>query len=183
MPGVWVRRGHDEHVLPGASAGATGGPCCDGRAGYVVNAGGAVGSLVVGGELVLLDVRDAQLLRLAVRLLASQTACRDGAVPANLLVLQGLFERVAAGAAATGLPTAGRLPHSAVLGSDGSAYGALAGTVGGMEIREVAQVLGCGHRNVRDLVARGALPARKAGGRWLVQPLDLQDLLESRRSA
>lgn len=32
---------------------------------------------------------------------------------------------------------------------------------------EVAKVLGCTSGNVRDLRARGRLPAHKAGGRWL----------------
>ena len=92
--------------------------------------------------------------------------------------LQGLLERVTVGAAA-----AGRLPSAAVLGSNGSVEVGSAGTVSVMEIRDAARVLGCGHRNVRDLVTRGALPARKSLGRWLIDPLDLQDLLDSRRSA
>jgi excisionase family DNA binding protein len=36
-----------------------------------------------------------------------------------------------------------------------------------LDAAEVATLLGCQSRNVRDLATRGALPARKIGGRWL----------------
>ena len=135
-------------------------------------------SVVDGGKMTILGLDDLQLLRLGLRLLASNMASRDGAVPANVLVLRGLLDRVVAGAA-----VADRLPTAEVLGSVGSLAGGPAVTLEDMEIREAARALGCGQRNVRDLVARGALPARKSGGRWLIDPLDLQELLESRRSA
>ncbi len=134
--------------------------------------------VVDGAKMTTLGLDDLQVLRLGLRLVASSMASRDGAVPANVLVLRGLFDRVVAGAA-----VAGRLPSAAVRGSVGSVEVGSAGTVSVMEIRDAARVLGCGHRNVRDLVTRGALPARKAAGRWLIDPLDLQDLLDSRRSA
>jgi len=137
-----------------------------------------LGSVVDGGKMTTLGLDDLQLLRLGLRVLATSMASRDGAVPANVLVLQGLLDRVVAGAV-----VAGRLPTAAVLGSDGSPYAAPAGTVGGMDIREAAKMLGCGHRNVRDLVTRGQLAGRKSRGRWLIAPLDLQDLLDARRSA
>ena len=134
--------------------------------------------VVDGAKMTTLRLGDLQVLRLGLCLLASSTASRDGAVPANVLVLRGLLDRVVASAA-----VAGRLPSAEVLGSVGSVEVGSAGTVEGMEIRKAAKVLGCGQRNVRDLVARGALPARKSAGRWLIDPLDLQDLLDSRRSA
>ena len=131
-----------------------------------------------GGKMTTLGLGDLQLLRLGLRLLATGMASRDGAVPANVLVLQGLLDRVA-----TSAEVADRLPTAAALGSVGSVGSGSAGTVEDMETHEVAQALGCGQRNVRDLVTRGALPARKSAGRWLIHPLDLQDLLASRRSA
>ena len=137
-----------------------------------------VAVVVDGGKMITLGLDDLQLLRLGLRVLATSVASRDGAVPANVLVLRGLLDRVVAGAA-----VAGRLPTAAVLGSDGSLVGGPAVNLEDMEIREAARVLGCGQRNVRDLVARGALPARKRGGRWTFDRLAVVELLESRRSA
>ena len=134
--------------------------------------------IIEGGALAALGLEDVKVIQLGLRCLVSELARRDGAVPANLLVLQGRLERVVAGAA-----VAGRLPSAEVLGSVGSLVGGPAVNLEDMEIREAARALGCGQRNVRDLVARGALPARKSAGRWLIAPLDLQDLLDSRRSA
>ena len=141
-------------------------------------ASGALAVVADGATLTTLGLGDLQFIRRGLQLLASSLAQRDGGVPATVRSLQGLLERVTVGAAA-----AGRLPRPEVLGSDGSDEAASGGTVEGMEIRKAAKVLGCGQRNVRDLVARGALPARKSAGRWLIDPLDLQDLLDSRRSA
>ena len=134
--------------------------------------------VVDGAKMTTLGLGDLQVLRLGLCLLATSMASRDGAVPANVLVLRGLLDRVVAGAA-----VAGRLPSAAVLGSDGSVGSGGAVNVEDMEIHEVAQALGCGQRNVRDLVARGALPARKRGGRWTFDRLAVVELLEARRSA
>ena len=134
--------------------------------------------IIEGGALTALGLEEVKLIQLGLRRLVSELARRDGAVPANVLVLQGRLERVVAGAA-----VAGRLPSPEVLGSVGSVGSGLAANVEDMDIREAAKALGCGHRNVRDLVTRGALSARKSGGRWLIDPLDLQDLLDARRSA
>ena len=134
--------------------------------------------IIEGGALTALGLEEVKLIQLGLRRLVSELARRDGAVPANVLVLQGRLERVVAGAA-----VAGRLPSPEVLGSVGSVGSGLAANVEDMDIREAAKALGCGHRNVRDLVTRGQLAGRKSGGRWLIDPLDLQELLESRRSA
>ena len=134
--------------------------------------------IIEGGALTALGIEEVKLIQLGLRRLVSELARRDGAVPANVLVLQGRLERVVAGAA-----VAGRLPSPEVLGSVGSVGSGLAANVEDMDIREAAKALGCGHRNVRDLVTRGQLAGRKSGGRWLIDPLDLQELLDSRRSA
>lgn len=39
---------------------------------------------------------------------------------------------------------------------------------------EAARIIGCGPRNVRDLVCRGRLVARRAGGRWLVDAASVE---------
>lgn len=44
---------------------------------------------------------------------------------------------------------------------------------------QAAAVLGCTPGNVRDLARRGALPAHRAGGRWLVE----RDAVDVRRSS
>ena len=134
--------------------------------------------IIEGGALTALGLEEVKLIQLGLRRLVSELARRDGAVPANVLVLQGRLERVVAGAA-----VAGRLPSPEVLGSVGSVGSGLAANVEDMDIREAAKALGCGHRNIRDLVTRGQLAGRKSVGRWLIDPLDLQDLLDSRRSA
>ena len=140
--------------------------------------GPVLASLVDGGSMSLLYLSDVRLLRSALRLLGTELGRRDGAVPANVAVLAALLDRVAAAAA-----VAARLPSAAVRGSDGSAWTVPPVNVDRMNLRDVARALGCGERNVRDLVSRGALPAHKAGGRWLVDPLDLDDLLQSRRAS
>ena len=134
--------------------------------------------IIEGGALTALGLEEVKLIQLGLRRLVSELARRDGAVPANVLVLQGRLDRVVAGAA-----VAGRLPSPEALGSVGSVGSGLAANVEDMDIREAAKALGCGHRNVRDLVTRGQLAGRKSGGRWLIDPLDLQELLDSRRSA
>ena len=140
--------------------------------------GPVLGGLVDGGELRSLHGDDVRLLQTAVRLLGSSLSRRDGACPASLAVLQGLLDRVVA---SEGVRS--RLPTSEVLGSNGSPDRVPSASVSLMDIREVAQALGCGERNVRDLVARRALPACKAAGRWMFDRLDVLDLLASRRAA
>ena len=140
--------------------------------------GPVLGGLVDGGELRPLHGDDVQLLQGAVRLLASALSRRDGACPANLAVLQGLLDRVVASEAVRS-----RLPTSAVLGSVGSPEQVAPASVDRMEIRQVAQALGCKERNVRDLVHRGVLPGVKRGGRWQVEALDVAELLADRRVA
>ena len=139
---------------------------------------GPLAVVVDGATLTPLGLGDLQLLRLGLRVLATSMASRDGAVPANVLVLRGLLDRVVASAA-----VAGRLPSAEVLGSVGSVEVGGAVNVEDMEIREAAKMLGCGERNVRGLLTGGSLAGRKVRGRWLISPLDLQDLLDSRRSA
>ena len=140
--------------------------------------GPVIGTLLDQGGLVLLHGDDLQILARSLRLFASSLASRDGAVPAGVLVLLSALER-----AATSAAVAARLPTAEVLGSVGSVGVALTGIVVRMQIGEVAKRLGCGERNVRDLVARGAVPATKTGGRWTFHPVDVADLLESRRYA
>lgn len=140
--------------------------------------GPVIGTLLDQGGLVLLHGDDLQILARSLRLFASSLASRDGAVPAGVLVLLSALER-----AATSAAVAARLPTAEVLGSVGSVGVALTGIVDRMQIGEVAKRLGCGERNVRDLVARGAVPATKTGGRWTFHPVDVADLLESRRYA
>ena len=135
-------------------------------------------AVVDGGAMTGLNLRDVQLLQLGLRLVAQQLGRRDGAVPADVRVLEGLLDRAVASAMTTS-----RLPSVAVLGSLGSAAPAPLDMLQAMEISEVAAQIGCGQRNVRDLIARGALPAWKVAGRWLVAPLDLLELLDSRRYA
>ena len=134
--------------------------------------------IIEGGVLTALGLEDLKLIQLSMRHLVTAIGRSNAAVPANLLVLQGRLDRVVAGAA-----VAGRLPSPEVLGSVGSVGSGLAVNVEHMDIREAAKALGCGHRNVRDLVTRGQLAGRKSGGRWLIDPLHLQDLLDSRQSA
>ena len=144
----------------------------------VTGRGPVIGTLLDQGGLVLLHGDDLQILARSLRLFASSLASRDGAVPAGVLVLLSALER-----AATSAAVAARLPSPEVLGSIGSPGRGDSAIVHVMEIREVARALGCGDRNVRDLVARGALPATKTAGRWTFAPLDVAELLESRRYA
>ena len=140
--------------------------------------GPVIGTLLDPGGLAMLHGADLQILARSLRLFASSLASRDGAVPANVLVLLSTIERAVASAA-----TSARLPSPAVLGTVGSPGLGDSATIHLMEIAEVAQVLQCGARNVRDLVARGALPGEKRGGRWTFARLDVAELLESRRCA
>ena len=140
--------------------------------------GPALGGLVDGGELRPLHGDDLQLLQRAVRLLSSSLSSRDGAVPANVAVLQGLLDRVVASET-----TRSRLPRSEVLGMLGSAEPVLSETFGYMETTEVADLIGCGPRNVRHLVHRGTLPGVKRAGRWTFARVDVLELLDSRRVA
>ena len=143
-----------------------------------VDPGPVIGVLQDPGGLVTLHLDDLRVLARSLRLYAASLASRDGAVPANLVVLLSAIEQAVASATTTA-----RLPAAAVLGSVGSPGRVEPATVRSMQIREVAKALRCGDRNARDLVTRGALPARKVGGRWIVSPLDVSELLESRRSA
>ena len=47
---------------------------------------------------------------------------------------------------------------------------------------EAARIIGCGERNIRDLAARGRIPARRTGdrGRWLVDAGAVVELAERR---
>ena len=45
---------------------------------------------------------------------------------------------------------------------------------------EAARIIGCGARNVRDLAARGRLPARRTGGRWLLDAAAVAEQAEHR---
>ena len=137
-----------------------------------------LGALADGGTLRALNLDDIRLLALGLRLLASAHAHRDGAVPANVRVLEGLLDRAVASA-----QVAARLPSPEALGSNGSAGWAMPATVDLMRVPEVANALGCGQRNVVDLVARGALAGEKRGGRWTFLKLDVLALLQARRSA
>ena len=140
--------------------------------------GPVIGTLLDPGGLAMLHGDDLRILARSLRLFASSLARRDGAVPANVLVLLSTIERAVASATTTA-----RLPSPAVLGRLGSPGREDSATVHIMEIREVAVALGCGDRNVRDLAARGALPGEKRGGRWTFAPLDVAELLDTRRSA
>ena len=135
-------------------------------------------AVVDGGQFYPLGLGEVQMLLFGISRLALELSRSNGGVPADVRVLESLLGRVVASA-----QVADRLPTAAVLGSPGSVGWGLAGTVEDMEIREVAEALECGQRNVRDLIARGALSARKRGGRWLVDQLSVVELLESRRSA
>ena len=140
--------------------------------------GQVLGVLVDPGGLVPLHADDLRIMTRSLQLYASSLASRDGAVPANVLVLLSTIER-----AVTSAATTARLPSPEALGSVGSPGRVDSATVRFMEIRGVAEALGCGDRNVRDLVARGALPGEKRCGRWTFHPIDVAELLESRRCA
>ena len=140
--------------------------------------GPVLGNLLDHGGLLPLHADDLRILARSLQLFASSLASRDGAVPANVIVMLSALER-----AATSAATTARLPSAEVLGSVGSPGRVDPATVVLMEIRDVAHALQCGPRNVRDLVARGALPATKAGGRWTFHPIDVAELLEARRCA
>lgn len=43
--------------------------------------------------------------------------------------------------------------------------------------RDVAELLGIAERTVRDMIARGEIPARKLGKFWLIHPEAIERLL------
>ena len=140
--------------------------------------GALLGTLADGGGFWPLHADDLQALHQAVQLYAAALSRRDGGIPAGVAVLLATLSRVVASD-----KVRSRLPSAEVLGSYGSSEEVLSASVAVMEIDEVAALLGCGPRNVRDLVHRRTLPAQKRGGRWTFAPLDVVELLESRRSA
>ena len=139
---------------------------------------GPLAVVVDGAAFTTLSLGELQFIQRGLRLLASELARRDGGVPATVRSLQGLLERVTAGAQ---LPA--RVPAPEHLGTLGNEPVGLPDSLQLMDIDDVSEVLGCGQRNVRYLARRGSLPGVKRGGRWTFDRLAVVDLLESRRSA
>ncbi len=72
---------------------------------------------------------------------------------------------------------------AAVDGSCGSAVNGPSVKVGPMTTKAVAELLGTGERNVRDLAQRGALAGRLAGRTWRFDVVDVSEYLDSRQEA
>ena len=180
MPGLRVASRWPLDVLRRASPGARSWHRFDSAGSTVtgVDPGPVLGVLQDPAGLLPLHHADLRMLARSLQLFASSLARRDGAVPANLRVLQSAVERALASAATTA-----RLPSSEVLGMLGTTNEALPANMDSMEIDEVSAVLRCSSRNVRYLARRGSLSGVKVGGRWTFERLDVLALLDTRRSA
>lgn len=133
--------------------------------------------LVLDGPAALLDARRAAVVARGLRLLESMTRARAGvglaaellAVVLELEAAAGLAPVPHASRSCAGVseplaspPPAARSPHDL------------------LDTAAVAGRLDCGPANVRDLRARGVLPATRVGGRWLFSEPDVVAELERR---
>ncbi len=121
----------------------------------------SVGVVLSGGE-VLLGAEGVRLVRTALVALQRSLA-RDGiGMPTASRLLLAVLDQSAAtaGLGSAAVPLVADPAPSVLLDP--------------VSVREVAEMLHCQPRNVRDLCARGAFPsARRLDGRWLVERSDV----------
>lgn len=121
--------------------------------------------------------------RLEVVVVEVERRARADGLPLPAEVREALDAILAAGRAyRSGARAALDLP-AAVDGSCGSAAADPSAKVGPMTTKAVAELLGTGERNVRDLAQRGALAGRLAGRTWRFDVVDVSDYLDSRQEA
>ncbi len=125
---------------------------------------------------VLLDLDDAQYVSRALAHLVAEINADRGRVASARLV--AVTERLARACetARRATPAASNVASSAVADPpppDDSPYEWITSV-------EAARILGCTPANVRDRAGRGTLPARRAGGRWVLPAAAIEWIAQSR---